>query len=107
MTFRQFWNLTGKWREVLDKTNQFVPAQSNLTIYNNSRLYINLEGCVNTLKGECMDFLQSHGGDGKNQTAQSRYPCFYNKVAICWFFCSNKTRMFFFLEQFFHGYSSI
>lgn len=81
MTFKEFWNLTGKWRSVVDSQNKFVPMQSALTIYNNSRLYINLDGCVNTLKGECVDFLSSHGNDGKNQTAQSRYPCFYNKVA--------------------------
>lgn len=80
MTFKQFWNLTGKWKYILDPTNKIVPMQSALTIYNNSRLYINLDGCVNTLKGECVDFLQTHGRDGKNQTAQSRFPCYYNKV---------------------------
>ncbi|KAJ8983878.1 hypothetical protein NQ317_000914 [Molorchus minor] len=79
ITFRQFWNLTGKHRNVVDPNNQYVPALSALTIYNNSRLYINLDGCVNTLKGECFDFLQSHGRDGRNQTSQSRYTCFYNK----------------------------
>ncbi|XP_033210358.1 uncharacterized protein LOC117168734 [Belonocnema kinseyi] len=63
----------------LDPTNVFVPAQRTLTIYNSSRLYINLEGCVNTLRGECREFLQTHGMDGDNETAQSRYPCFYNK----------------------------
>lgn len=53
--------------------------QSVLTIYNNSNLYINLDGCVNTLKGECREFLQTHGRDGRNQTAQSRFTCFYHK----------------------------
>ncbi|XP_066247293.1 uncharacterized protein Teh4 [Euwallacea similis] len=78
-TFRQFWNLTGKYGHVVDPSNQFVPPQRSLTIYNHSRLYINLEGCVNTLRGECYNFLFSHGRDGKNQTAQSRYVCYYNK----------------------------
>nr|CAH7735571.1 unnamed protein product [Callosobruchus chinensis] len=78
-TFRQFWNLTGQHRNMVDPTNKYVPLQSSLTIYNASRLYINLEGCVNTLKGECLEFLHSHGRDGRNQTASSRYPCFYNK----------------------------
>lgn len=64
----------------VDPTNRYLPAQHSLIIYNSSRLYINLEGCVNTLRGECRDFLQTHGRDGDNQTAQSRYPCFYNKV---------------------------
>ncbi|KAK0096352.1 hypothetical protein PV326_005700 [Microctonus aethiopoides] len=63
----------------VDPTNRYLPAQHSLIIYNSSRLYINLEGCVNTLRGECRDFLQTHGRDGDNQTAQSRYPCFYNK----------------------------
>lgn len=59
---------------------RFLPKQSSLTIYNFSQLFINLEGCVNTLSDECKDFLHSHGRDGTNNTAQSRYPCFYNKV---------------------------
>ncbi|XP_044765290.1 uncharacterized protein LOC123321641 [Coccinella septempunctata] len=80
MSFKQYWNLTGKWKEIIDpKEQKFLPMQSVLTIYNHSRLYINLEGCVNTLKGECIQFLHSHGRDGKNETAQSKYPCFYNK----------------------------
>ncbi|XP_015594490.1 uncharacterized protein LOC107267381 isoform X2 [Cephus cinctus] len=63
----------------VDPTDVYVPSQNSLTIYNSSRLYINLEGCVNTLRGECRDFLVSHGRDGDNQTAQSRYPCYYNR----------------------------
>ncbi|XP_029158925.1 uncharacterized protein LOC114931128 isoform X1 [Nylanderia fulva] len=62
-----------------DPTNAYVPAQKSLTIYNSSRLYINLERCVNTLRGECRQFLLTHGRDGNNKTAQSRYPCYYNK----------------------------
>lgn len=81
INFTSFLNLYGKSLQYpLDPTNAYVPEQRSLTIYNNSRLYINLEGCVNTLKGECKDFLVSHGRDGDNQTAQSRYPCYYNKV---------------------------
>ncbi|XP_014224009.1 uncharacterized protein LOC106650494 [Trichogramma pretiosum] len=63
----------------VDPADVYVPSQRSLTIYNSSRLYINLEGCVNTLRGECRDFLNSHGADGDNQTAQSRYPCYYKK----------------------------
>lgn len=65
----------------VDPTDSFVPSQRSLTIYNSSRLYINLEGCVNTLRGECRDFLLTNGRDGDNKTAQSRYPCYYNKVS--------------------------
>nr|XP_003706361.1 PREDICTED: uncharacterized protein LOC100878008 [Megachile rotundata] len=80
INFTSFLNIYEKSLQYpLDPTNAYVPAQRSLTIYNNSRLYINLEGCVNTLKGECKDFLVSYGHDGDNQTAQSRYPCYYNK----------------------------
>lgn len=82
MNFTTFWSLANKWRRLLDLEQKFVPMQSVLTIYNNSRVYINLDGCVNTLKGECVTFLQTHGRDGANQTAQSRFPCFYKKVRI-------------------------
>lgn len=64
----------------VDPDDRYVPSQRSLTIYNSSRLYINLEGCVNTLRGECRDFLLTNGRDGDNKTAQSRYPCYYNKV---------------------------
>lgn len=77
--FTTFWDLTNKFRELLDKNQSFVPKQSILTIYNHSRLFINLDGCVNTLRGECKAFLLSNGNDGRNQTAQSRFPCFYNQ----------------------------
>ncbi|XP_071054771.1 uncharacterized protein [Onthophagus taurus] len=79
MNFTTFWNLQKKWRESLDPEQNFIPMQSHLTIYNSSHLYINLDGCVNTLKGECRQFLHTHGKDGRNQTAQSRFHCFHNK----------------------------
>lgn len=40
-----------------------------------------MEGCVNTLRGECKDFVARYGNDGDNNTAQSRYQCYYNKVS--------------------------
>lgn len=82
MNFTQFWRVRNKWRHLLDPTHRFVPPQATLTIFNHSRLFINLDGCVNTLRGECREFLQTNGRDGRNQTAQSRFPCFYNKVNI-------------------------
>lgn len=81
MNFTTFWSLADKWNNLADPEQQFLPMQSVLTIYNNSNLYINLEGCVNTLRGECRHFLHTHGHDGRNQTAQSRFTCFYNKVS--------------------------
>lgn len=80
INFTTFWKASLKWRDVVDYDQKFLPMQNNLTISNDSHLFINLEGCVNTLKGECKLFLITHGRDGRNQTAQSRFPCFYNKV---------------------------
>ena len=86
INFTSFLNIYEKSLQYpVDPTNIYVPAQRSLTIYNSSRLYINFEGCVNTLKGECKDFLATHGRDGDNQTAQSRYPCYYNKVSQFFF----------------------
>lgn len=111
MNFTQFWKIYNDSSNVIDPTDKydwakeiveclpkwhsfvnynwrrnsitfrFLPKQTSLTIYNTSQLYINLEGCVNTLRGECMEFLHSHGRDGDNNTAQSRYLCYYNKVS--------------------------
>lgn len=82
INFTVFWEIVRNSELLLDPQLRFLPPQNALTIYNNSRLYINLEGCVNTLQGECKEFLQTHGRDGKNQTSHSRFACFYNKVSV-------------------------
>ncbi|KAL0275433.1 UNVERIFIED_CONTAM: hypothetical protein PYX00_003281 [Menopon gallinae] len=79
MNFTTLWSIYEKSNESVDAEHRFIPQQRTLTIYNLSQLYINLEGCVNTLKGECKEFLATHGRDGRNKTAQSRFPCYYNK----------------------------
>ncbi|KAL5292413.1 hypothetical protein ACFFRR_011308 [Megaselia abdita] len=79
MNFSVFWNIYETSNIDLDPTQRFLPKQSVLTIYNSSKLYINLEGCVNTLRGECIDFVESYGNDGREHTGQSKYPCFYHK----------------------------
>lgn len=99
INFTSFLNIYEKSLQYpVDPTNIYVPEQRSLTIYNSSRLYINFEGCVNTLKGECKDFLATHGRNGDNQTAQSRYPCYYNKVSQS--FCSKFTFFFSFLKYY-------
>ena len=80
MNFTQFWKIYDESKIEVDPEQKFLPNQNNLTIYKNKKLYINLEGCVNTLRGECKDFHGRHGVDGDNNTAQSRYQCYYNKV---------------------------
>lgn len=54
-----------------------APPDYELTIANESRLMINLEGCVNTLRDECRDFLREYGKDGTDHNARARFPCFY------------------------------
>lgn len=77
--FTTFWKIYENSSVVLDPTQKFLPKESTVTIYNATKLFINLEGCVNTLRGECKEFLFTHGQDGDNNTAQSRFQCYYNR----------------------------
>ncbi|XP_064541633.1 uncharacterized protein Teh4 [Drosophila montana] len=79
MNFTQFWAIYDNSTHAIDPEQKFLPNQANLTIYTWKKLFINLEGCVNTLRGECKDFVARYGNDGDNNTAQSRYQCYYNK----------------------------
>jgi hypothetical protein len=56
-----------------------APLELDLTISNDSKLMINLEGCVNTLQDECKDFLKNFGKDGSDHNARARFPCFYSE----------------------------
>ncbi|XP_059046874.1 uncharacterized protein LOC131842352 isoform X1 [Achroia grisella] len=56
-----------------------APSEVELTIANDSRLMINLEGCVNTLADECKEFLKDYGRDGTDHNAKARFPCFYTE----------------------------
>lgn len=55
-----------------------APLDLDLTISNESRLMINLEGCVNTLRDECREFLREFGKDGTDHNARARFPCFFS-----------------------------
>lgn len=57
---------------------EIAPLDLDLTISNESRLMINLEGCVNTLRDECKDFLREYGKDGSDHAARARFPCFFS-----------------------------
>ena len=56
-----------------------VPVEQELLIYNQSRLLINMEFCVNTLRDECREFFAIYGRDGSDLRAPSRFPCYYSK----------------------------
>lgn len=61
----------------LDETRKVLPPEQDLIIANESRLLINLEGCVNTLMDECKAFLMDYGKDGSDHNARARFPCYY------------------------------
>ncbi|KAG8338735.1 uncharacterized protein LOC124360489 [Homalodisca vitripennis] len=63
--------------KILDETHQVAPPEMDLLIANESKLLINLEGCVNTLRDECREFLREYGKDGTDHNARARFPCFY------------------------------
>lgn len=95
MNFSQFWALYDNSTTELDQTRKFMPMQQHLTIYNKSQLYINLEGCVNTLRNECKEFFRIHGRNGSENTAKSQFRCFYNLVCMLRFNNNYLFRIFF------------
>lgn len=63
----------------LDEMGNITPFEYKLIISNESKLLINLEGCVNTLRGECLDFFKTYGRDGSDHNARARFPCFFSE----------------------------
>ncbi len=53
-----------------------------------SLLFINHEGCVNTLQEECRQFYAELGQDGRNQSFPARFPCYYAPRKFTQFLCS-------------------
>ncbi|XP_049806396.1 uncharacterized protein LOC126248935 [Schistocerca nitens] len=62
---------------LLDRNRTVAPPEQDLLIANESHLFINMEGCVNTLRDECKEFLREYGKDGTDHNARARFPCFY------------------------------
>lgn len=67
---------------VAKRVRAIAPQDFELTISNESKLMINLEGCVNTLKDECKEFLREYGKDGTDHNARARFPCFYTPNSV-------------------------
>ena len=61
----------------MDDHGAVLPFDVDVTIYDESKLMINHEGCSNTLQRECDAFYAKFGRDGRNDSSPSRYPCFY------------------------------
>jgi hypothetical protein len=66
--------------KLLDETRLVAPPEMDLLIANESKLLINMEGCVNTLRDECKEFLKEYGKDGADHNARGRFPCFYSEA---------------------------
>lgn len=64
--------------KILDGRRLVAPPEPDLLIANESKLLINLEGCVNTLRDECKEFLRVYGKDGTDHNARARFPCYYS-----------------------------
>lgn len=84
----------------LDEKRKVAPPEQDLLIANESKLLINLEGCVNTLRDECKEFLRTYGKDGTDHNARARFPCFYAtdnaEVVVARFDIETTTRQFIF-----------
>ncbi|KAF4524692.1 hypothetical protein B566_EDAN009536 [Ephemera danica] len=82
MPFMNFTTLWALFEDAQKLRNDVLlpPPQQELEKFpgNISWLFINLEGCVNTLRGECAEFVKIYGRDGTNHTGEARFPCFYN-----------------------------
>lgn len=82
----------------LDEKRKIAPPEPDLLIANESKLLINLEGCVNTLRDECKDFLRAYGKDGTDHNARARFPCYYAAdnpaVVVARFDLATTTRQF-------------
>ena len=50
--------------------NDAIAYEPYITIYNFTKMKINIGGCVNTLSEECKDFYHKYSGDGRNYTAR-------------------------------------
>jgi len=68
----------GRLREDPDFRVEEISYEQDITIFNRTKLKINIEGCVNTLSEECKAFYEKYGRDGQNYTARAIYPCYYD-----------------------------
>lgn len=78
--FTNFTHLTNLHHTEAQLVSAIAPLDADLTISNNSRLMINLEGCVNTLRDECKEFFRIYAKDGSDHNARARFPCFYSEL---------------------------
>ena len=67
--------LEGMGRKILMYEDEVILA-------NKTKLLVNLEGCVNTLRDECAEKFEILGKDGRDYSPQSIFPCFINEDTV-------------------------
>ena len=54
-----------------------MKASPTIQCHSFPQLLINVDACVNTLRYECTQFYLDHRRDGRNYSANDRFPCHY------------------------------
>ncbi|CAG0888854.1 unnamed protein product [Darwinula stevensoni] len=64
----------------IDPDGHFMPLlDEGAVIYNKTRLMVNLEGCVNSLRDECREIFNTMGKDGQDGVhPPAIFPCYYS-----------------------------
>lgn len=65
-------------RYLYNQSEFLIEPEESLRLMNTTKLKINQEGCVNTLKKECKAFFATHATDGRDGKSQNRFPCYYS-----------------------------
>ncbi|MCL4142566.1 UNVERIFIED_CONTAM: hypothetical protein GTU68_051944 [Idotea baltica] len=66
-------------RHLHNQSDFLIEAEESLRLMNTTKLTINPEGCVNSLKKECKSFFNTHATDGRDGKTQDRFPCYYTE----------------------------
>lgn len=75
--FSHLTNLNAHSDRPITADDSVAPREHKLLIAKDSHLHINLQGCVNTLRGECDVFIRRYGKDGSDHNARARFRCHY------------------------------
>lgn len=75
--FSHLTHLNAQSNRPISVDDAVAPREHELLIAKDSRLHINLQGCVNTLRGECDAFVRRYSRDGSDHNARARFRCHY------------------------------
>ncbi|KAK7062953.1 hypothetical protein SK128_018661 [Halocaridina rubra] len=77
-TVKDYITLKNIHQSLGNRTEEWIiPPESELSVFNNTQLRINPDGCVNTLRKECTEFFETHAHDGFDGMTQDRFQCYY------------------------------